>query len=46
MLKKKNEEEGQEGKTGLFWGWVPVQGEGIRKGGMRVNMVDVYCIHI
>jgi hypothetical protein len=24
--------EGQEGKTGLFWEWVSVEGVGIRKG--------------
>jgi hypothetical protein len=35
--------EGQEGKIGLFQGWVPV-GRGEHK--KRVNMVDVFCIHI
>jgi hypothetical protein len=40
---------GKEGKINIFWGWVPVGGGGegdTRKGGMRVYMVDVFCIHI
>jgi hypothetical protein len=38
---KKN--EGQEGKAGVFWRWVPVGGEGHK---IRVNMVDIFCIHV
>jgi hypothetical protein len=39
--------EGQEGKNKTFLG-VGTSGKrmGTRKGGMRVNMVDVFCIHI
>jgi hypothetical protein len=35
LVKKKKEEEGQEGKINLFWGWVPLGGVGTRKAGMR-----------
>jgi hypothetical protein len=40
LKKKKKKEEGQKVKIGLFRWWV-----GIRKGGMRMNMVDIFCIH-
>jgi hypothetical protein len=43
---KKNEE--QEGKIGLFLvgGATSGRGEGIRKGQMRANVVDVFCFNI
>jgi hypothetical protein len=33
-------------ETNLFQGWGPVGRVGTRKGRMRVNMVDVFCIHV
>jgi hypothetical protein len=37
----------QEGKTGPAWWLAPVgEGEDIRKEYRKVNMVDVFCIHI
>jgi hypothetical protein len=35
--------EGQEGKIGLFQGWVQWEGGRHKE---RVNMVDIFCIHI
>jgi hypothetical protein len=33
-------------KKEIFLGWYQWEGEGVRKGGMRVYMVDVFCIHM
>jgi hypothetical protein len=33
-------------KTSPLWGLYQLEGEGIRKGGRRVNMVGVLCIHV
>jgi hypothetical protein len=35
--------EQQEGKIGSFWEWIPVGGGGHKD---RVNVVDVFCIHV
>jgi hypothetical protein len=43
LSKKKKEEEG---KIGLFLGWTHWEGKGPRKGFMRINITDVFSIHI
>jgi hypothetical protein len=38
--------KGRREKKIFFWVWIPLGGVGTRKGGRRVYMVDVFCIHI